>query len=186
MDNHREKATLAGGCFWCTEAIFRRLRGVYSVLPGYAGGKTAYPSYDEVCSGTTGHAEAIQIEFDPDIISYEKILDIYWHTHNPTTPNRQGADIGTQYRSVIFYHNNKQKEIAGKSKREFENEGIYPDPVVTEIIPFSNFYVAEDYHKNYFDKNTEAPYCNLIISPKIHKLMAEYRNEVKEEFKKEG
>lgn len=178
-----EKATLAGGCFWCTEAIFKRLKGVTSVLPGYAGGTVENPTYEEVCQGNTGHAEAIQIEFDPAQIPFEKILDIFWHTHNPTTLNQQGNDVGPQYRSVIFYHDQKQKEIAQKSKNGFEKEGIYKNPIVTEIVPFTNFYVAENYHKNYFDRNQDAPYCNIIISPKIHKLLQEYSNDVKEEFK---
>ena len=183
MNKKLETATLAGGCFWCTEAIFTRLKGVKSVLPGYAGGNVENPSYEEVCSGSTGHAEAIQIEFDPKQIPYEKILDIFWHTHNPTTLNQQGSDVGTQYRSVIFYHDQKQKEIAEKSKKDLEEEGVYKDPVVTDIIPFTNFYIAEDYHKNYFDKNTSAPYCNIIISPKIHKLLEKYGEDVKKEYK---
>lgn len=185
MNKNRETATLAGGCFWCTEAIFKRLKGVTSVLPGYAGGTVKNPSYDDVCSGKTGHAEAIQIEFDPNQIPFEKILDIFWHTHNPTTLNQQGNDIGTQYRSEIFYHDKKQKEIAEKSKAAFEKEGIYKDPIVTAITPLTNFYIAEDYHKNYFDRNANAPYCNLIISPKIHKLLEKYGQDVKEEYKKE-
>lgn len=184
MSKNVETATLAGGCFWCTEAIFKRLKGVTSVLPGYAGGTIENPSYGEVCSGNTGHAEAIQIEFDPTQIPFEKILDVFWHTHNPTTLNQQGNDMGTQYRSAIFYHDEKQKQAAEKSKIELEKEGIYKDPIVTEITPFSNFYVAEDYHKNYFDKNENASYCNFVISPKIHKLLEKYRNYVKDEYKK--
>jgi len=185
MSKRIETATLAGGCFWCTEAIFKRLQGVVSVLPGYAGGTVENPSYEEVCSGNTGHAEAIQIEFDPEQISFEKILDIFWNTHNPTTPNQQGNDVGTQYRSAIFYHDEKQKEIAEKSKAALEKDGTYTNPIVTEITPFTNFYVAEAYHQNYFDKNGNAPYCNFVISPKIHKLLEKYGNEVKEEYKKE-
>lgn len=178
-----ETATLAGGCFWCTEAIFKRLRGVMSVLPGYAGGNTENPSYEDVCSGTTGHAEAIQIEFDPSQIPFEKILDVFWNTHNPTTRNQQGNDVGTQYRSIVFYHDEKQKNAAEKSKEEFEKEGNYKDPIVTEIIPFKNFYVAENYHKNYFENNKDAPYCSVIIGPKVHKLLEKYGNDVKEEYK---
>ena len=184
MNKNLETATLAGGCFWCTEAIFKRLTSVASVLPGYAGGDTDNPNYEQVCSGNTGHAEAIQIEFDPNQIPFEKILDIFWHTHNPTTLNQQGADIGTQYRSVIFYHNQKQKEISEKSKLELDQEKIFEDPIVTEIIPFTNFYIAEDYHKNYFDNHTDAPYCNFIINPKIQKLLEKYRANVKEEYRK--
>ena len=181
-NNKTEITTLANGCFWCTEAIFKRLTGVKSVLPGYAGGTVKNPSYDEVCTGITGHAESTQIEFDPKAISFEKILDIFWHTHNPTTLNRQCNDVGTQYRSVIFYHDEKQKEIAEKSKKELEKEGVYKDSIVTEITPFKNFYVAEDYHKNYYEKHQDAPYCNFVIEPKIHKLLQQYGNDVKEEY----
>jgi peptide-methionine (S)-S-oxide reductase len=180
---NKEVATLAGGCFWCTEAIFQRLRGVLSVAPGYAGGTVENPSYKEVCTGATGHAEAIQIEFDTEQIPFEKILDIFWHTHNPTTLNRQGNDIGTQYRSAIFYHSAEQKEIAEQSKKAFEQEGIYKDPIVTEITPFTNFYVAEDYHQNYFETHQNALYCHAVISPKVHKLMEKYGKDIKEEYK---
>jgi peptide-methionine (S)-S-oxide reductase len=183
MKNKKEIATLAGGCFWCTEALFERLKGVMSALPGYAGGTKENPSYEEVSQGNTGHAEAIQIEFDPRIIPFEKILDIFWHTHNPTTPNRQGNDVGSQYRSMIFYHNEKQKQIAEKSKKEFKKERIYQEPIVTEIVPFTNFYIAEDYHKNYFETHQNALYCSLTIAPKIHKLLEKYGKSVKEEYK---
>ncbi|MFY9868559.1 MAG: peptide-methionine (S)-S-oxide reductase MsrA [Candidatus Nitrosopolaris sp.] len=183
MNNIDEIATIANGCFWCSEAIFRRLQGVKSVLPGYTGGTAKNPSYDQVCTGITGHAESTQIQFDPKIISFEKILDIFWHTHNPTTLNRQGSDVGTQYRSAIFYHDEKQKEIAEKSRKEFEAEGAYKDPIVTEISPFKIFYVAEDYHKNYYEEHLDAPYCNFVIDPKIHKLLQQYGSDVKEEFK---
>jgi peptide-methionine (S)-S-oxide reductase len=182
MNNNTETATLANGCFWCSEAIFKRLKGVESVLPGYAGGTVKNPSYDEVCMENTGHAESIQVKFDPRIISFEKILNIFWHTHNPTTLNRQGNDIGTQYRSAIFFHDEKQKAIAEKSKKDIEQAGLYKDPIVTEITPFKNFYIAEDYHKNYYDKHQEAPYCNFVIDPKIHKLLQQYRNDMKEEY----
>ena len=178
-----EKATLAGGCFWCTEAIFKRLKGVISVMPGYAGGEKANPSYEDVCSGTTGHAETIQIEFDPKVISYDKILDVFWHLHDPTTLNQQGNDIGTQYRSAIFYHSLKQKKIAEKIKKNIEDSKKYEDPVVTEIVPFTNFYKAENYHQNYYDKNKSASYCQIVIDPKIQKLMKNYKEEVKEEYK---
>jgi peptide-methionine (S)-S-oxide reductase len=183
MSEKIEVATLAGGCFWCTEAIFKRLKGVISVMPGYAGGHLKNPSYDQVCSGTSGHAESLQIEFDPMQISFEKILNIFWHTHNPTTLNQQGNDVGSQYRSAIFYHNKIQKELAEKSKVQIEKEGAYTDPIVTEITPYINFYAAENYHKDYFDKNREAPYCNIIISPKIKKLLEIYSNDIKEEYK---
>ena len=176
-------ATLANGCFWCSEAIFKRLKGVNSVLPGYAGGLVKNPSYDQVCTGKTGHAESIQIEFDPKVITFERILDIFWHTHNPTTLNRQGNDIGTQYRSAVFFHDQKQKELAEKSKKELEKEGVYRDSVVTEITPFKNFYAAEDYHKNYYEKHQDAPYCSFVIDPKMHKLLQEYGNYLSEEYK---
>ena len=169
MNSLAEIATLANGCFWCTEAIFKRLKGVKFVLPGYAGGTVKNPSYEQVCAGKTGHAESTQIEFDPKVIPFEKILYILWHTHNPTTLNRQGDDVGTQYRSAIFYHNEKQKEIAEKSKRNLENERVYKHSIVTEITPFKNFYVGEDYHKNYYEEHQDAAYCNLVIDPKIHK-----------------
>lgn len=172
-------ATLANGCFWCSEAIFKRLKGVNSVLPGYAGGLVKNPSYDQVCTGKTGHAEAIQIEFDPKVITFEKILDIFWHTHNPTTLNRQGNDIGTQYRSAVFFHDQKQKELAEKSKKELEKEGVYRD----SVVPFKNFYAAEDYHKNYYEKHQDAPYCSFVIEPKMHKLLQEYGNYLSEEYK---
>lgn len=177
-----ELATVANGCFWCTEAIFKRLKGVISVMPGYSGGKTENPSYEQVSMGTTGHAEAIQIEFDPEIIPYEKLLEIFWHTHNPTTLNRQGNDVGTQYRSVVFYADATQKELAEKVKAEIEKEGVYSDPIVTEIVPLEKFYPAESYHKDYYDRNQSAPYCNFVIDPKVRKLLAEYKSEVKEEY----
>jgi peptide-methionine (S)-S-oxide reductase len=185
MNKNLETATLAGGCFWCTEAIFKRLKGVESVLPGYAGGQVENPTYEQVSSGTTEHTEAIQIEFNPEQISLEKILDVFWHTHNPTTINQQGNDTGPQYRSIIFYHDEKQKEIAEKSKIEFEKQGIYKEKIVTEIIPFTNFCVAEDYHKNYYEKHKNDLYCDITIGPKIHKLMEKYGKDIKEEYKKE-
>jgi len=176
-----EIATLATGCFWCSEAVFNRLKGVKSVLPGYSGGKVENPSYDDVCTGRTGHAEAAQIEFNPNVISFEKLLDVFWHTHDPTTLNRQGNDVGTQYRSAIFYHNEEQREIAEKSKRELEKGGVYKDPIVTEITPFKKFYVAEDYHKKYYEQHQDAPYCRFVIEPKIHKLLNQYGKDLKEE-----
>lgn len=182
MNDKFEIATLANGCFWCSEAIFKRLKGVKSVLPGYSGGLVKNPSYDQVCTGKTAHAESIQIQFDPKVIPFERILDVFWHTHDPTTLNRQGNDVGTQYRSAIFYHNEKQKEIAEKSKKNLKKEALYKDSIVTEITPFSNFYDAEDYHKNYYDKNQDAPYCNFIIDPKVRKLVLKYGNDVKEEY----
>ena len=182
-DDMTETATFANGCFWCTEAVFKRLKGVKSVLPGYAGGTVKDPSYDQVCAGNTGHAESIQIKFDPKVIPFEKILDIFWHTHDPTTLNRQGNDIGTQYRSAIFFHNEKQKEIAENSKKDLEDKGVYKNPIVTEITPVKDFYVAEDYHKDYYDNHQDAPYCNYVIDPKIHKLLQHYGSDVMEKYK---
>lgn len=177
-----EVATLANGCFWCSEAVFTRLKGVKSVLPGYSGGRVENPTYDEVCTGTTGHAESAQIEFDSDAISFEKLLDVFWHTHDPTTLNRQGNDVGTQYRSAIFYHDDKQKEVAERSKKELEKSGTYKDPIVTEITPLKKFYPAEDYHKRYYDRHQDALYCRFVIDPKIHKLLNKYGKDVKSEF----
>lgn len=178
-----ELATLAGGCFWCTEALFKRLKGVVSVSPGYTGGTTQNPTYEDVCEGSSGHAEAIQITFDPSLISYEKILEVFFHTHNPTTLNQQDYDRGTEYRSAIFYHSEKQRTIALKVKVKIENEKVYDNPIITEIIPLSVFYKAEDYHINFFDTNDTAPYCNIIISPKIHKLLNLYGDDIKSEYK---
>ena len=181
-----EKATLAGGCFWCTEAIFKRLRGVESVVSGYAGGHVnppaGGPSYEQVTTGATGHAEAINIDFDPKVISYEKLIEIFFDLHDPTTLNRQGADEGTQYRSAIFYHDEAQKEIALKVRDQVEKSRKYHHPIITEIVPFEEFYTAEEYHQNYYDNNKTQGYCDYVISPKIKKLLAGYKKEVKEEF----
>lgn len=182
-DNTLQTATLAGGCFWCTEAIFKRVKGVAAVISGYAGGTDDTPSYSVVSSGETGHAEAIQITFDSKIISYETLLDIFWATHNPTTKNQQGADIGTQYRSCIFYHDETQKKIAFASKEKLEKEKKYAAPIVTEIIPYTNFYTAEDYHQNYYDENRGYPYCTAVIDPKIKKLLNTFTEQVKEDYK---
>ena len=165
------------------EAIFKRLKGVKSILPGYSGGTVKNPSYDQVCTGKTGHAESIQIEFDPKVTSFEKILDIFWHTHDPTTLNRQGNDVGTQYRSAIFYHDKMQKEIAEKSKKDLENEGVYKDSIVTEITPFRIFMLQKIITKITMKTHQDAPYCNFVIDPKVRKLLLKYGNDVKEEFK---
>lgn len=177
-----EVATLANGCFWCSEAVFTRLKGVKSVVPGYSGGRVENPTYDQVCTGTTGHAESAQIEFDPNIISFENLLDVFWHTHDPTTLNRQGNDVGTQYRSAIFYHDEKQKTIAKRSKMELEKSGIYKNPIVTEITPFRKFYPAEHYHWKYYDHHRNAPYCRFVIDPKIRKLLNHFGKYVKSEY----
>lgn len=178
-----QTATLAGGCFWCTEAVFKRLKGIEHVTSGYTGGAMDDPSYSLVADGNTGHAEAIQLEYDPEIISYERLLDVFWATHDPTTLNQQGADMGTQYRSVIFYHNDEQKKLAEASKKQLEEEKKYNNPIVTEIVPFSTFYKAEDYHQDYYDTNKNAPYCMVVIDPKIRKLMTNFKEDVKAEYK---
>lgn len=176
-------ATLAGGCFWCTEAVFRRLKGVSAVVSGYSGGVRKNPSYEQVTTGATGHAEAIQVEFDPSLLPYEKLLNIFFHLHDPTTLNRQGADEGTQYRSAIFYHDEKQKETAERVRDEIAESGEFHDPIVTEIVPLETFYPAEEYHQNYYENNKNQGYCSYVIGPKIHKLLKEYSKEVKEEYK---
>ena len=168
-----ETATIGGGCFWCLEAIFQELNGVHTVVSGYAGGSVDNPTYEEVCTGKTGHAEAVQITFDPDVISFEELLSLFWRIHDPTTLNRQGADVGTQYRSVIFYHNEEQKSMAEKSKKEVEAKGLWPAPTVTEIVPLRHFYKAEKYHQNYYRLNPNQPYCQVVIAPKIHKFKKE-------------
>ncbi|MGI9061471.1 MAG: peptide-methionine (S)-S-oxide reductase MsrA [Ktedonobacteraceae bacterium] len=175
-----ETLTLAGGCFWCTEAVFNRLKGVTSVVPGYAASQVKNPSYEQVCSGRTGAAEAIQLTYDPAVISYDTLLDIFWHLHDPTTLNRQGNDVGTQYRSGIYYQNDEQKQLALTSKAALEKSGAYKHPVVTEIVPFTNFYPAENYHKDYYDNNRSQGYCMFVIDPKVQKLLQKYRNVVKE------
>lgn len=172
-------ATLAGGCFWCTEAVIQRLKGVTEVMPGYAASKIENPTYEQVCSGRTGAAEAIQIKFDPSVISFEHLLDIFWHSHDPTTLNRQGNDVGTQYRSGIYYHTEEQKEQAIASKAALDASHAYKKPAVTEIVPFTNFYPAEAYHKDYYDNNRYQPYCQVIIDPKVQKLLKEYRSDLK-------
>jgi peptide-methionine (S)-S-oxide reductase len=166
-----EKATFGAGCFWCVEAIFQRLDGVQSVVPGYAGGTKANPTYEEVCTGMTGHAEAAQITFDPAKISYGKLLQVFWEAHDPTTLNRQGADVGTQYRSVIFYHDEKQKAAAEESKTEAQKE--FSSPIVTEIESLKAFYPAEHYHQDYYRNHQNAPYCVFVIKPKLKKLKLE-------------
>ena len=166
-----EIITLGTGCFWCTEAVFERVPGVIAVVSGYSGGTVEQPTYEQVCSGSTGHAECVQITFDPARTSLEKILAVFWEAHDPTTPNRQGADVGTQYRSVIFYRDEQQKQIAGKSKAAAQRD--FTKPIVTEIIPFKTFYQAEDYHQEYFKLNGHAPYCQFVIAPKVKKLQEE-------------
>lgn len=174
-----ELATFGGGCFWCTEAIFSNIKGVEKVIPGYSGGIDDHPTYLEVSSGSTGHAEAIQITFKPREIKYEDLLYIFWKIHDPTTLNRQGSDVGTQYRSVIFFHTEEQKNIALKSKENLEKSAFYKNNIVTEILPFTNFFPAEPYHKEYYFKNRNQPYCRLVIDPKIQKLRKELKKFIK-------
>jgi peptide-methionine (S)-S-oxide reductase len=178
-----EKATFAGGCFWCTEAIFKRLKGVESVTPGYSGGSVDNPTYEQVSTGETGHAEAVHIEFDPKVISYEQLLDVFFHLHDPTTKNRQGNDVGSQYRSAIFYHGDEQRKVAEETINNLESSDTPKDPIVTEVVPFEKFYSAEDYHVNYFEIHKNAAYCRLVIDPKVTKLYKEYGTKVKEEYK---
>jgi peptide-methionine (S)-S-oxide reductase len=166
--NHTELATLGGGCFWCTEAIFQMLPGVKSVASGYAGGTKENPTYKEVCTGATGHAEVIQIEYDPNVVSYEKVLETFWEAHDPTTLNRQGADSGTQYRSIILYSSETQKVAAEKSKAEAQKH--FSKPIVTEIVPLTKFYKSEDYHQDYYRSNPNQPYCRVVIRPKVEKF----------------
>ena len=167
---HYEIATLGAGCYWCVEAIFQRLNGVVSVESGFSGGHVQNPSYKEVCTGTTGHAEVCQITYDPGIIHYIELLEVFWKTHDPTTLNRQGNDVGTQYRSVVFYHDQKQKELAMEMMEKLDTAHIWKDPIVTEIVPFEAFYKAEKYHQDYYNQNSSQPYCTFVITPKIEKF----------------
>ena len=173
-----ETATFGNGCFWCTEAVFQRLKGVSSVQSGYAGGQLNNPTYEQVCGGDTGHAEVLQITFDPTHITYDELLEVFWKTHDPTTLNRQGNDVGTQYRSVIFYHNENQKKLAEQYKKKLDAEGIWKDPIVTEITPFTNFFPAENYHRDYYKRNGYQPYCVFVIKPKVEKLEKLFRDKL--------
>jgi peptide-methionine (S)-S-oxide reductase len=175
----KEVATLAGGCFWCTEAVFNMVKGVDKVEPGYSGGSVLNPTYAQVSTGTTGHAEAVQITFNQSMISFREILEVFFATHDPTTLNRQGPDIGTQYRSAIFYHNEEQKSTAEMVIAEMEKEGIWEKPIVTKIEPFKGFYKAENYHKDYYNRNSNQPYCQQIITPKLVKLQQRFLEKLK-------
>ncbi len=174
-----DTATLGAGCFWCVEAVFSELKGVISVMPGYSGGSKENPSYEDVCSGNTGHAEVCQVVFNPAEISYSEILEVYWKTHDPTTLNSQGEDKGTQYRSVIFYHNPQQKETAEYYKRKLNESKAWDKPVITGIVPFVKFYPAENYHRNYYSLNPSQPYCTYVIQPKLEKFRAVFGNKLK-------
>lgn len=175
----KEVATLAGGCFWCIEAVFNIIKGVEKVEPGYSGGSMPNPTYDQVSKGATGHAEAVQVTFNPRVISFREILEVFFAMHNPTTLNRQGPDVGTQYRSVIFYHNAKQKATAEKVIAELNKEGIWEAPIVTQVEPFKAFYMAETYHNNYYKRNSNEPYCQQVITPKLVKFQKRFIGKLK-------
>ncbi len=175
---HLELATFGSGCFWCVEAIFQQVIGIEKVISGYSGGHVKNPTYKEVCTGNTGHAEVVQLTYDPSKITYEELLELFWKTHDPTTLNKQGNDVGTQYRSVIFYHNEQQKQSAEKYKTELNQAGIWNNPIVTEITPFIIFYPAEDYHQNYYEENKDQPYCSLVITPKLEKFKKVFKHKI--------
>lgn len=179
QNSNLTKATFGEGCFWCSQAIFERVKGVKSVYAGYSGGTTDDPIYEEVCTGKTGYAEVVQITFNPKVVSYDELLKIFWKTHDPTTLNRQGNDVGTQYRSVIFYHNNEQKEKAEHYKEALDKSGAYSNPIVTQIVPFKKFYKAEDYHQDYFEKNPTQGYCSFVIAPKVEKFKEVFKDKLK-------
>jgi len=178
-----EVATFGAGCFWCVEAVFQNLKGVESVISGYTGGHVKNPSYKEVTTGSTGHAEVTQIQYDPKKITFDELLEIFWQTHDPTTLNRQGADAGTQYRSAIFYHNEEQQLLAVKYKKELDESGAFENPIVTEITALDEFYVAEDYHQNYYNLNSDQPYCSFVIVPKLEKLKKVFKDKLKPDGK---
>nr|WP_037573693.1 peptide-methionine (S)-S-oxide reductase MsrA [Sporocytophaga myxococcoides] len=174
-----DTATFGAGCFWCVEAIFQDMKGVQKVVSGYTGGQVDNPTYKEVCTGNTGHAEVIQIYYDPAVVSFKDLLEVFWQTHDPTTLNRQGNDEGTQYRSAVFYHNAEQKELSEKYKKELDQSGAFSSPIVTEIVPISKFFAAEDYHQNYFNLNKGQPYCTYVIKPKVEKFKKVFGDKVK-------
>lgn len=176
----KEQATFGLGCFWCSEAVFQQFEGIVSSQSGYSGGSAENPSYEAVCAGTTGHAEVIRIDYDTDKISFEELLEVFWKTHDPTTLNRQGNDVGTQYRSVIFHHDENQRKLSEAYKGKLEEEKIWPDPIVTEISPLENFYPAEDYHEDYFKKNGSEPYCSFVVSPKVKKVKEVFASKLKD------
>ncbi|MBK7980984.1 MAG: peptide-methionine (S)-S-oxide reductase MsrA [Ignavibacteriae bacterium] len=178
-NNKYETATFGTGCFWCTETIFEKLKGVESAVSGYSGGTKENPTYKEVCTGNTGHAEVIQVTFDPSIISFKDLLEVFWKTHDPTTLNRQGEDVGTQYRSVIFYHNDEQKKVAEEYKTKLESAKVFKDPIVTEITKFKNFFPAENYHQDYYEQNKSQPYCSFVITPKVEKFKKVFHDKLK-------
>ncbi len=172
-------ATFGSGCFWCTEAVFQQIKGVRKVESGYSGGSVVNPTYAQICSGTTGHAEVVRVTFDPAVVSYPELLEVFWRTHDPTTPNRQGYDSGPQYRSVVFAHSDRQQRLAVTYKRRIDEAGVYPNPLVTEVVPFAAFYPAEADHQNYFASNPRQPYCRAVIGPQVEKLRAVFRDKLK-------
>ncbi|MCR6642715.1 MAG: peptide-methionine (S)-S-oxide reductase MsrA [Sporocytophaga sp.] len=174
-----DTATFGAGCFWCVEAIFQDMKGVHKVVSGYTGGHVDNPTYKEICTGNTGHAEVIQVYYDPEVVSFKDLLEVFWQTHDPTTLNRQGNDVGTQYRSAVFYHNTEQKELAEKYKKELDKSGAFSSPIVTEIVPVSKFFPAEDYHQNYFNLNQGQPYCTYVIKPKVEKFKKVFGDKLK-------
>lgn len=178
---HTEIITLGNGCFWCTEAIFQQVKGVTKVTSGYSGGHVENPTYEEVCEKTTGHAEVLQVEFDTTQVTIDEILEIFWQTHDPTTLNRQGNDVGPQYRSVVFYHNKSQKERAEFFKKKLDESGAFGNPIVTAIEPYTNFYVAENYHQDYYNKNGNQPYCYFVIRPKLEKFEKAFKDKMKKQ-----
>jgi peptide-methionine (S)-S-oxide reductase len=181
VQHSKEIATLAGGCFWCLEAVFKDLRGVDSVVSGYSGGSVTNPTYNQVCSGTTGHAEVVQVTFDPQVVTFREILEVFFTIHDPTTLNRQGADAGTQYRSAIFYHSPAQREVAEQVIAELTAEQLWRDPVVTEVTPLTEFYAAEDYHQDYFENNPYQPYCMAVVAPKVAKFRKKFLDKLKKQ-----
>lgn len=181
MDSDLEITYLAGGCFWCTEAVFQNVEGVVEVIPGYSGGHAENPTYEDVCTGMTGHAETVKIVFKKNVIGFEDILEIFFATHDPTTLNRQGNDVGTQYRSAIFYTSEEQKHIAMNYINRLTSDGTFRKPIVTEVVEFRSFYPAESYHRNYFARNPDVPYCQFVIAPKVHKFMKKFQPILKKE-----
>lgn len=179
QDTALRNATFGSGCFWCTEAVFQQLKGVHKVVSGYSGGHVKNPTYEQICTATTGHAEVVQVTFDPKVVSYAELLDAFWHSHDPTTPNRQGNDQGPQYRSVVFYHDDEQRALAEETKKKLDAANEFGAPIVTEIAPLTDFYSAEKYHQNYFNDNPGNPYCAYIIRPKVEKVRAKYADKLK-------
>ncbi|MCA9161909.1 MAG: peptide-methionine (S)-S-oxide reductase MsrA [Planctomycetales bacterium] len=172
-------ATFGSGCFWCTEGVFQQLRGVHSAVSGYSGGQVENPTYQQVCTGTTGHAEVVQVTYDPNLVSFAELLEVFWKTHDPTTLNRQGNDVGTQYRSVVFYHDEVQRDEAERYKQQLDDSRVFGSPIVTQIVPFERFFRAEEYHQNYYEQNPQQPYCQAVVGPKIDKFKKSFSDRLK-------